>query len=99
MDAHEPASGGSSGARPIESASASTACQTNGSAFAYIVTAAVMGVAALLAAAIALLFYSVITADAPYAAQAGPQADSAQELPWDLYEQDARLRDPYGIGV
>ena len=77
MEAHEHACGGTPGARPIESASASTACQTNGSAFAYIVTAA----------------------DAPYAAQAGPQADSAQELPWDLYEQDARMRDPYGIGV
>ena len=93
MEAHEPACGGTPGARPIESASASTACQTNGSAFAYIVTAA------LLAAAVALLFYTVIAADAPYAAQAGPQADSAQELPWDLYEQDARMRDPYGIGV
>lgn len=92
MEAHEPACGGTPGARPIESASASTACQTNGSAFAYIVTAAVMGVAAL-------LFYTVIAADAPYAAQAGPQADSAQELPWDLYEQDARMRDPYVIGV
>lgn len=99
MEAHEPACGGTPGARPIESASASTACQTNGSAFAYIVTAAVMGVAALLAAAVALLFYTVIAADAPYAAQAGPQADSAQELPWDLYEQDARMRDSYGIGV
>lgn len=77
MEAHEPACGGTPGARPVESASASTACQTNGSAFAYIVTAAVMGVAALLAAAVALLFYTVIAADAPYAAQAGPQADSA----------------------
>ena len=53
----------------------------------------------VIALSVALLFYTVIAADAPYAAQAGPQADSAQELPWDLYEQDARMRDPYGIGV
>ena len=44
----------------IESASASTACQTNNSKFAYILTGGVLGVLALLAIAITLLAYAVI---------------------------------------
>ncbi len=47
--------------RPVESASASTACQTNGSRFAYIVTLSALGVASLVLIAIALLFYTVFT--------------------------------------
>lgn len=48
---------------PIESASASTACQTNSSHFAYALTAGVLGVASLLLIAICLL---VFTAFATY---------------------------------
>ena len=52
--------------RAIESASASTACQTNGSKFAYALTAGVLGLACLLLIAIALLIYSVFTATESY---------------------------------
>lgn len=44
--------------RPIESASASTACQTNQSNFAYILTAAVLGFIALLGIAITLFVFA-----------------------------------------
>ena len=43
---------------PIESASASTACQTNSSRFAYALTAGVLGVASLLLIAICLLLFT-----------------------------------------
>lgn len=47
--------------RPVvESASASTACQTNTSKFAYILTGSVLGVLALIAVAITLLAFAVI---------------------------------------
>lgn len=45
--------------RAVESASASTACQTNDSKFAYILTAGVLGVLALLAVAVALFIFAV----------------------------------------
>ena len=44
--------------RVIESASASTACQTNNSKFAYALTAGVLGVIALLAIAGTLLLFA-----------------------------------------
>ena len=47
--------------RIVESASASTACQTNDSKFAYILTAGVLGVIALLAIAVTLLIFAVAT--------------------------------------
>lgn len=45
--------------QPIESASASTRDQTNGSSFAYTLTATVLGVLALIGIALGLLLYSV----------------------------------------
>lgn len=47
--------------RPIESASASTACQTNDSKFAYVLTAGLLGLGCLFFIAIALLLYSVFS--------------------------------------
>lgn len=47
--------------RAIESASASTACQTNSSAFCYVVTGACLGVLTLVTLAIALLAMSALT--------------------------------------
>lgn len=44
--------------RVIESASASTACQTNNSKFAYALTAGVLGVIALVAVGITLLLFT-----------------------------------------
>ncbi len=44
----------------IESASASTACQTSSSKFAYILTGSVLGVIILLAVAVTLLVFSVL---------------------------------------
>ena len=44
----------------IESASASTACQTSNSKFAYILTGSVLGIITLLALAITLLVFSVL---------------------------------------
>lgn len=44
----------------IESASASTACQTSDSKFAYILTGSVLGVIILLAVAVTLLVFSVL---------------------------------------
>lgn len=46
---------------PIESASASTACQTNSSKFAYVLTFSVLGVIALVLIAIGLLFFMAYT--------------------------------------
>lgn len=47
-------------ARPVESASASTACQTNDSKFCYVLTGTVLGLVALLAIAITLLVFGAI---------------------------------------
>lgn len=46
--------------RVIESASASTACQTTSSKFAYILTASVLGITALLAIALTFLAFSIV---------------------------------------
>lgn len=55
--------------RVIESASASTAPQANNSKFAYILTAAVLGVLALLAIAVTLFVFAVATTGIDYAWQ------------------------------
>ena len=47
--------------RPIESASASTACQTSSSKFAYILTFGVLGLIAAFLIAIVLLFFTAMT--------------------------------------
>lgn len=47
--------------RPIESASASTACQTSSSKFAYILTFGVLGLIAAFLIAIVLLFFTAVT--------------------------------------
>lgn len=46
--------------RPVESASASTACQTNDSKFCYVVTGVVLGVVALIALAATLLVFGAL---------------------------------------
>lgn len=43
----------------IQSASASTACQTNSSKFVYVLTASILGVIALLIVAIVLLMFAI----------------------------------------
>lgn len=48
-------------AKPVESASASTACQTSSSKFAYGLTFGILGVIALLIIAISLLVYTAVT--------------------------------------
>lgn len=58
-------------ARLVESASASTACQTSSSKFAYTLTGITLGVLCMLAVAVALLLYSAFAAalvDRPYIA-------------------------------
>lgn len=78
--------------RPIESASGSTACQTNDSKFAYILTAGVLGLGCLVLVAIALLLYSVFTAKGTYQnLSADVELAPYGELPdgqW--YEYDSR---------
>lgn len=56
------AASSSAGARVIESASASTACQTCDSKFAYILTGGVLGVIALIMMALVLLLFTAIGA-------------------------------------
>lgn len=49
-------------AAPVESASASTACQTNSSRFAYVLTAAVLGGIIVLAIGICLMVFGALSA-------------------------------------
>lgn len=46
--------------RAVESASASTACQTNSSKFAYILTACALGFITLIALAITVLIFAIV---------------------------------------
>lgn len=77
--------------KPIESASASTACQTTDSKFAYIVTGVVLGVIAMLALAFSLLLYLGIAA----AVDSAYDYDSYyyDDYGWDGYYDDY---DDYG---
>ena len=49
------------GPQPVESASASTACQTNSSRFAYVLTFGILGVISLIIIAISLLLFAAFT--------------------------------------
>lgn len=71
--------------RAIESASASTACQTNGSKFAYVLTAGVLGIVSLLLIAIALLIYSVFTETGSYQSYRSSYVD---EPTYGMYDDD-----------
>lgn len=73
--------------RDIESASASTACQTTDSKFAYFLTAGILGVLALVALGITLLVFAAV---ATWDAASGDRTQDGQ----DYY----RYEDGYGQG-
>lgn len=76
----------------IESASASTECQTNNSKFAYILTAGVLGTISVLAVAFVLLLFAAVSAwDSSSSSHAwdAPDYGFSDELPdgWSRYHQ------------
>lgn len=91
----------------IESASAGTACQTTGSNFAYIVTAATLGVIALFAIACTLLAYGVLGSYEYYAGTPAPEAyppersfeDDIEDDLDDLFDElDRQWMDEHDMG-
>lgn len=83
--------------RPIESASASTAPQTNSSNFAYWLTAGVLGLSALIILAVAMLVYAafatVFYSDHP--AGAGAYHGNGYEEHWSDGADEGYLEDMF----
>ena len=86
----------------VESASASTACQTSSSRFAYGLTATVLAVIAVFVISIALLVVEVVSAACDYAASARYytwEEDRFGQNDWDdeLYEEFGYPDDEPGL--
>lgn len=70
--------------RPVESASASTACQTNDSHFAYILTAGVLGTATLLVLGLLYVVIGVLSINWNSSTDTwGYTGDDAYRYEWD----------------
>lgn len=80
----------------IQSASASTECQTNDSKFAYVLTASILGVIALLVIAIVLLVFAIginqVSIDPHSLGSRGGNNDYGY---YEQYDDDYWLEEPY----